>query len=31
MLKAILTEFGITQPVADIGRLLDAVAQKLAV
>ncbi len=31
MLKAILVEFGITQPVADIGKLLDAVAQKLAV
>lgn len=31
MLKAILVDFGITQPVADIGRLLDAVAQKLAV
>ena len=31
MLKAILTDFGITQPPADIGRLLTAVANKLAV
>lgn len=31
MLKAILTDFGITQPPADIGRLLTAVATKLAV
>lgn len=31
MLKAILTEFGITQPTADIGKLLTAVGEKLGV
>ena len=31
MLKAILKDFGITQPTADIGKLLTAVATKLAV
>lgn len=31
MVKAILVEFGITQPSADIGKLLTAVATKLAV
>lgn len=31
MLKAILLDFGITQAPADIGRLLNAVAQRLSV